>query len=105
MKDTIWIKKGRFTPLAILLMLALPLTTSVICLCALIEFNNGKTSQNSYYSNVYGWDMGQDRDAVAQLTSPPLSTFSIDQNELARVAILTLADAWKNDAVPPAGGI
>lgn len=26
-------KKGRFTPLAILLMLALPLTTSVICLC------------------------------------------------------------------------
>ena len=33
MKDTIWIKKGRFTPLAILLMLALPLATSVICLC------------------------------------------------------------------------
>lgn len=33
MKDTIWIKKGRFTPLAILLMLALPLTASVICLC------------------------------------------------------------------------
>ena len=31
--------------------------------------------------------------AIAQLTSPPLSTFSIDQNELARVAILTLADA------------
>lgn len=30
---------------------------------------------------------------IAQLTSPPLSTFSIDQNELARVAILTLADA------------
>ena len=25
MKDTIWIKKGRFTPLAILLMLALPI--------------------------------------------------------------------------------
>ena len=30
---------------------------------------------------------------IAQLTSPPLSTFAIDQNELARVAILTLADA------------
>ena len=27
MKDTIWIKKGRFTPLALLLMLALPLVT------------------------------------------------------------------------------
>ena len=33
MKDTIWIKKGRFTPLAILLMLALPWGTAVICLC------------------------------------------------------------------------
>lgn len=30
---------------------------------------------------------------IAQLTSPPLSTFAIDQSELARVAILTLADA------------
>ena len=30
---------------------------------------------------------------IAQLTSPPLSTFVIDQSELARVAILTLADA------------
>ena len=30
---------------------------------------------------------------IAQLTSPPLSTFAIDQNELARVAIFTLADA------------
>ena len=27
MKDTIWIQKGRFTPLALLLMLALPLVT------------------------------------------------------------------------------
>ena len=30
---------------------------------------------------------------IAQLTSPPLSTFAIDQSELARGAILTLADA------------
>ncbi len=30
---------------------------------------------------------------ISQLTSPPLSSYSIDQNELARVAILTLADA------------
>lgn len=30
---------------------------------------------------------------ISQLTSPPLSTFSIDQNELARVATLTLGDA------------
>jgi LacI family transcriptional regulator len=30
---------------------------------------------------------------ISQLTSPPLSTFSIDQNELARVATLMLGDA------------
>ena len=33
MKDTIWIKKGRFTPLAVVLMFALPLVTALICLC------------------------------------------------------------------------
>lgn len=33
MKDTIWIKKGRFTPLAVVLMFAFPLVTALICLC------------------------------------------------------------------------
>lgn len=33
MKDTIWIKKGRFTLLAILLMMLLPIVTSLVCLC------------------------------------------------------------------------
>lgn len=33
MKDTIWIKKGWFTPLAVVLMFALPLVTALICLC------------------------------------------------------------------------
>lgn len=42
---------------------------------ALIEFNNGKTSQNSYYSNVYGWDMGQDRDAVVHDTRTYFNVF------------------------------
>ena len=33
MKDTIWIKKGRFTPLAVVWMFAFPLVTALICLC------------------------------------------------------------------------
>lgn len=33
MKDTIWIKKGRFTPLTVVLMFAFPLVTALICLC------------------------------------------------------------------------
>ncbi len=33
MKDTLWIKNGRFSPLAVLLMLLLPLATGLVCLC------------------------------------------------------------------------
>ena len=33
MKDTIWIHKGRFSPLAIILMLVLPIVTALLCLC------------------------------------------------------------------------
>ena len=33
MKDTLWIKNGRFTPLAILLMFLLPIAAGLICLC------------------------------------------------------------------------
>lgn len=46
MKDTIWIK-GRFTPLALLLMLALPLVTSVVCLC-FGRMNVGRRSSHSF---------------------------------------------------------
>lgn len=35
---------------------------------ALINFNNGKTSQNSYYANLYDWDMAISRDAVVHST-------------------------------------
>ena len=33
MRNTIWIKNGKFTKTAIILMLLLPVFTSVICLC------------------------------------------------------------------------
>lgn len=33
MNDTIWIKRGRFTPFTIILMFALPIVTAIICLC------------------------------------------------------------------------
>ncbi len=33
MKDSLWIKRGRFTPIAAALMLLLPIVTTLICLC------------------------------------------------------------------------
>ena len=35
---------------------------------SIINFNNGKTAQSSYYSNLYGWDMAQGRDYLVQET-------------------------------------
>lgn len=42
---------------------------------ALIDFNNGKTAQNSYYANVYGWDMCQVRTAVVHETTTNFNVF------------------------------
>ena len=44
---------------------------------AIINFNNGKISQNSYYANMYGWDMGLSRDAVVHNTRAYYNTFGI----------------------------
>lgn len=44
---------------------------------ALINFNNGRTSQNSYYANVYGWDMCISRKAVVHNTRACFEVFGI----------------------------
>lgn len=42
---------------------------------ALIDFNNGKTVQNAYYANVYGWDMCLDRNYVVNDTRTAFGLF------------------------------
>lgn len=44
---------------------------------ALIRFNNGKVAQSSYYANVYGWDMAQDRSAIVHETRTCFNVFGI----------------------------
>lgn len=43
----------------------------------LINFNNGKVAQNSYFANMYGWDMAQNRSAVVHETSTYFNAFGI----------------------------
>lgn len=48
---------------------------------ALIHFNNNKTSQAAYYSNVYGWDMALSRDAVVHDTRVYFNVFGVANGE------------------------
>ncbi len=44
---------------------------------ALIRFNNGKVSQNNYYSNIYGWDMALNREYIVHETEAYFATYGI----------------------------
>lgn len=48
---------------------------------ALIRFNNGKVSQNSYYSNVYGWDMAVNREYIVHEMEAYFATYGIANGE------------------------
>ncbi len=55
---------------------------------ATINFNNGRTSQNSYYANVYGWDMALSRDAVVHTTRTYFNTYGISCGDDSFICIL-----------------
>ncbi len=55
---------------------------------ALINFNNGKTSQSSYYTNVYGWDMCLYRDAVVHNTRAYYGVYGVAQGDDSFICIL-----------------
>ncbi|MCR4756856.1 MAG: hypothetical protein K5792_03555 [Butyrivibrio sp.] len=55
---------------------------------ALINFNNGKTSQSSYYTNVYGWDMCLSRDAVVHNTRAYYGVYGISEGNDSFICIL-----------------
>ena len=54
----------------------------------LIDFNNGRLAQSSYYADMYGWDMALDREAVVNETGTSFNAFGIARDNAAFVCIL-----------------
>ncbi len=61
---------------------------------ALINFNNGKTAQSSYYTNVYGWDMCVTRDAVVHNTRAYYGVYGISEGNDSFICILENGRAY-----------
>ena len=61
---------------------------------ALINFNNGKVSQNVYYANVYGWDMCHQRDAVVHNTNVVFNTFGISDGSDSFICTIESGSAY-----------
>lgn len=55
---------------------------------ALINFNNNKLSQASYYANLYGWDMALSRDAVVHDTRAYFNVYGIANGDDSFICIL-----------------
>jgi len=55
---------------------------------ALINFNNNKLSQASYYANLYGWDMALSREAVVHDTRAYFNVFGIANGDDSFICIM-----------------
>jgi hypothetical protein len=54
----------------------------------IINFNNGKTKQIYYYSEVYGWDYGELRDSLTDENNSLFPVFGISKNGSSMLCIL-----------------
>lgn len=54
----------------------------------IIGFNNGKIAQNAYYSEVYGWDDAEKRDALIDDSTSEYPVFGISKNGSSMLCIL-----------------
>ncbi|MCR4735187.1 MAG: hypothetical protein K5829_09310 [Treponema sp.] len=55
---------------------------------SLIDFNNGKTRQNGYYADVYGWDYASDRSAVIKETRVAYPVFGESEGDSSFISII-----------------
>lgn len=61
---------------------------------ALINFNNGKLSQNSYYANMYGWDYATYRSEVVNETKNTFPVFGMAKNGGSFICMLEGASSY-----------
>ncbi len=61
---------------------------------AIINFNNGKTSQNSFYSDVYGWDQCMTREELVNETKAVFPMFAICNGDSSVMCILEEGSAY-----------
>ena len=55
----------------------------------IIDFNNGKTKQNGYYADCYGWDYAMDRKAVITETRASYPLFGISNGDSSFISHIT----------------
>ena len=55
---------------------------------SLINFNNGKTRQNGYFADVYGWDWASDRSAVIKETRVAYPVFGESEGDSSYISII-----------------
>ena len=55
---------------------------------SIINFNNGKTRQNGYYADCYGWDYAMDRKAVITETRASFPVFGIANGNSGFISII-----------------
>lgn len=55
---------------------------------ALIDFNNGKTKQNGYYADCYGWDYAMDRKAVITETRASFPLYGISNGDSSFISLI-----------------
>lgn len=55
---------------------------------AVIEFNNEKVKQNSYYADVYGWDYAIKRNSLIDESRATFPVFGISKNESSMLCLL-----------------
>ncbi|MCQ2524036.1 MAG: DUF5696 domain-containing protein [Lachnospiraceae bacterium] len=61
---------------------------------SVINFNNGKSAQNIYVANVYGWDYALEREAVVHNTMANMNVFGISDKKNSFICILETGSAY-----------